>query len=150
MIHENEPPIPQLSISNNGTSLTGDLLIFNASESYDPDGEIVKYLWDFGDDTIITTHEPIAEHAYTMLGRYWVSLTVVDDMDINTCTLSEVAITNRTAKPDLSFTKPNLEKLSQYHDTSWKTHWCVPTSLGICFGYWAEKQLSKANTRHEQ
>ncbi len=138
IIHENEPPIPQLSISNNGISLTGDLIILNASESYDPDGEIVEYFWDFGDGTTMTTREPIVEHVYTMPGRYWVALTVIDDMGISTCTLSEVAITNKTAKPALSFTKPNLEKLSQYHDTSWKTHWCVPTSLGICFGYWAE------------
>ena len=143
IIRENEPPIPQLYISNSGISLTNDTLIFDASESYDPDGEIVEYRWDFGDGTIMTTSEPIVEHVYTTPGRYWVSLSVKDDMGISVCTLSEIAIVNKTTRRGLSFTKPNLEKLSQYHDVSWKTHWCVPTSLGVCLGYWAENGYPK-------
>ncbi|KPJ64350.1 hypothetical protein AMK68_01800, partial [candidate division KD3-62 bacterium DG_56] len=40
---------PVCSITGDDTGNTGDLLLFNASGSYDPDGgSIVSYVWDFG------------------------------------------------------------------------------------------------------
>lgn len=54
---------------------------FNASESYDPDGEIVEYFWDFGDGTTATGE--VVEHEYQSAnGVGWrpeVTLTVTDD-----------------------------------------------------------------------
>jgi len=54
---------------------------FDASDSYDPDGEIVQYIWSFGDGT--TGEGMIVEHSYTSAhGSGWrpvVTLTVVDD-----------------------------------------------------------------------
>ena len=54
---------------------------FDASDSYDPDGEIVSYTWDFGDGT--TGVGEYTEHIYTSAGgsgtQYPVTLTVVDD-----------------------------------------------------------------------
>ena len=53
---------------------------FNASESYDRDGYIVSYEWDFGDGTpIVTESDPITTHTYTKAGNYTVTLTVTDD-----------------------------------------------------------------------
>jgi len=50
---------------------------FDASESYDPDGEIVRYLWDFGDGA--SSEEMITTHTYTAPGVYDVWLYVYDD-----------------------------------------------------------------------
>jgi parallel beta-helix repeat protein len=50
---------------------------FDGSGSYDLDGEIVSYEWDFGDDTTGTGE--ITTHQYTELGSYTVTLTVIDD-----------------------------------------------------------------------
>jgi len=50
---------------------------FDASPSYDPDGEIVAYHWDFGDGT--TAEGKVVSHAYDSDGVYTVVLTVVDD-----------------------------------------------------------------------
>ena len=54
---------------------------FNASDSYDPDGTIVEYRWDFGDGT--TAVGQVVQHVYTTAhGSGWrahVVLTVVDD-----------------------------------------------------------------------
>jgi len=54
---------------------------FNASASHDPDGEIVQYLWSFGDGT--TGEGVIVEHEYSsQAGGGWkpqVILTVVDE-----------------------------------------------------------------------
>jgi hypothetical protein len=55
---------------------------FDASNSFDPDGEIVKYQWEFdddeSDDNLLVTTIPYASHRYTKLGTYNVILTVTD------------------------------------------------------------------------
>lgn len=60
---------------------TGQPVYFDASDSYDPDGEIVEYLWDFGDGT--TDQGEYVDHIYTSAGgsgtSYPVKLTVIDD-----------------------------------------------------------------------
>jgi hexosaminidase len=54
---------------------------FDASDSYDPDGEIVDYLWAFGDGDV--GEGIFVEHAYTTAGgsgwRPAITLTVIDD-----------------------------------------------------------------------
>ncbi|UCE38296.1 MAG: PKD domain-containing protein, partial [Thermoplasmata archaeon] len=66
---EAEPPIQ--------TTYVGGEAWFSGHRSYDPDGHIVSYHWDFGDGTfgngVYTTHN------YTMPGIYNVTLTVTDD-----------------------------------------------------------------------
>jgi len=52
-------------------------ITFDAEASYDTDGEIVRYDWDFGDGT--TAHGPVASHHFTEPGTYRVCLTVWDD-----------------------------------------------------------------------
>ena len=54
-------------------------VIFNASASYDPDGSIVNYTWDFESDGIVDAYGLIVEHKYNKKGNYLVTLTVVDD-----------------------------------------------------------------------
>ena len=50
---------------------------FDASGSYDIDGQIVSYEWDFGDGTA-GSGETLA-HVYQAPGTYMVTLTVTDD-----------------------------------------------------------------------
>ncbi len=51
---------------------------FDASDSYDPDGEIVQYIWSFGDGS--TGEGMIVEHEYATPGwQPLVTLTVVDE-----------------------------------------------------------------------
>ena len=55
---------------------------FDASESFDPDGEIVSYQWDFDGDGVIDTRtpEPIAVHEFDSGGRFTPRLYAVDDL----------------------------------------------------------------------
>lgn len=64
---------------------------FDASESFDPDGEIVSYQWDFDGDGVIDTEtsEPIAVHEFDSGGRFTPRLYAVDD-------LSQRAMRDRT------------------------------------------------------
>ncbi len=50
---------------------------FSSAGSTDPDGQIVSYLWDFGDKDKTSSANP--EHTYTKVGEYVVTLTVVDN-----------------------------------------------------------------------
>lgn len=49
---------------------------FDASASYDPNGSIVSYTWDFGDGYVTTTTSPYITH--TLWGEHYVTLTVTD------------------------------------------------------------------------
>ena len=64
--------------------------IIDASESYD-DSQIVSYLIDFGDgsDTVST---PQAVHAYHTTGTYTITLTVVDDEDLETTVTKDIEV----------------------------------------------------------
>jgi glucose/arabinose dehydrogenase/chitodextrinase len=66
----------------------GESVAFDASPSFDPDGMIVSYAWDFGDGSTGTGVH--ASHAYALPGRYIVALNVTDNngtFDIATTSL---------------------------------------------------------------
>jgi len=58
-------------------------VVFNGSLSYDPDGVIERYRWNFGDSNSTTTTESSVTHAYNKAGNFSVTLTVTDDDAIN-------------------------------------------------------------------
>jgi len=60
----------------------GEKVIFNASASYDVDGSIVSYRWNFGDGNITVVTTPIITHAYAMSGTYSVILMVTDNHEL--------------------------------------------------------------------
>ncbi len=72
----NRSPVATFTESAETVS-TGETIYLNASDSYDPDGSIVSYFWDFGDGSNATGET--VEHAYAENGTYTVALTVTDD-----------------------------------------------------------------------
>ena len=54
----------------------GRLTLFDGSASFDPDGQSLSYLWDFGDGTSSTLKLPT--HAYAAGGTFTATLTVSD------------------------------------------------------------------------
>jgi PKD repeat protein len=78
------------------------VVTFDASASYDPDGNIVSYTWDFGDGTQpVTENDPIIYHAYASYGDYIVKLTVTDNSSL---TDDETASIHVSQHPVASFT----------------------------------------------
>jgi YD repeat-containing protein len=71
----------QLPIANVGGTYSGILsqnVPFHGGSSYDPDGTIVSYSWNFGDGGSSPSAAPT--HAYTTIGTYTATLTVTDNL----------------------------------------------------------------------
>ena len=74
--------------------VVGETITFDAVASVDPDGEIVKYVWDFGDENTSKVEDSTITHSYTVAGEYTVKLKVVDDhgaSNVNTTILTVTA-----------------------------------------------------------
>ena len=55
-------------------------ILFAGDRSNDADGEIVSYLWDFGDGSLpIWTNDTVIQHSYSEAGTFHVTLQVKDD-----------------------------------------------------------------------
>ena len=73
----NQAPVAVISEPRNGALLTKDLSYqFDGSNSSDPDGDKLAYLWEFGDGK--TDNRARTVHAYTDSGLKVVNLTVND------------------------------------------------------------------------
>jgi hypothetical protein len=71
---QNQPP--HADAGPNQSANLGEIVTFNGSSSSDPDGNILTYLWDFGDGQ--TGSGANAMHTYNRAGQYAASLTVSD------------------------------------------------------------------------
>lgn len=71
----NQPPVADFNYQPE-EPLVGQQVMFDASRSYDPDGDIISYVWDFGDET--AGNGMTVEHVYTWPGSFIVTLTVTD------------------------------------------------------------------------
>jgi len=89
----NQPPIADAG--HDSTVFSGDLVLFNASNSTDPDGTIIRYEWDFGDgDTAtgrIVTHRFRGSQDQPRI--YTVTLTVEDDEGVVDTDSIDVTVT---------------------------------------------------------
>ena len=66
---EHAPPDPR----------AGEPVVFDASESVDPDGDIERYVWNFGDGSDpVTADDPVQSHVFAEPGDYLVTLSVTD------------------------------------------------------------------------
>jgi PKD repeat protein len=79
------PPLNQLPIANITGPLIGyvnQTLIFSAHYSYDPDGNITHYRWDFDNDGLFDIdwiQDILVTHTYSKPGNYTVKLQVKDN-----------------------------------------------------------------------
>lgn len=83
---------------------------FDASRSYDPDGRIISYHWDFGDGETVTTSAPYVQHTYVRQGIFTTTLRVTDDRGASAATQVLITVTS-PACPDLTPTELWIEPL---------------------------------------
>jgi PKD repeat protein len=73
---QDTPPYASFSSSTTST-LVGNTVSFNATNSYDPDGTLVSYSWKFGDGG--TSIGVTTSHVFNTAGSFNVTLTVTDN-----------------------------------------------------------------------
>jgi PKD repeat protein len=118
----NDPPVADAG--SNQTALVNKDVTFDGSESYDIDGSITAYEWEFGDGNNGTDVTPT--HVYEASGTYTVNLIVTDtggltDTDTTTVTVTEVpADTMHIASIEMSKTTIRLRGWYTYATTTVK------------------------------
>ena len=77
---------------------------FFGNNSYDVDGTITKYAWDFGDGTIISQGTTAETHIYAKPGTYKASLTVTDNIGDSSTANLFINVTNRNPIARITYT----------------------------------------------
>jgi hypothetical protein len=74
----NQSPIASFTFSPENPSIDEEIN-FDATSSTDPDGQIVNYIWDFGDDNSITIDQATTTHSYATSTDFTIGLQVIDN-----------------------------------------------------------------------
>ena len=93
----NQPPVPKITIDDwsivyilYGKPICKFQVMFHGYSSYDPDGEVVAWNWDFGDGSSATGST--YTHTYTRRGCYIVTLEVSDNYGLTAKTSKQVYV----------------------------------------------------------
>ena len=105
-IHINAPPQASIFVSEKQKIYPGQLIIFNAEASFDPDGIIKKYDWDFGDQQ--HAEGIYSRHKYQNSGKYIVTLKVTDNSTVSNHTAQKKLILIVEAPPVLTINAPMM------------------------------------------
>ena len=96
-----KPPVAIFTYSPQNPKI-GTNIIFDASASYDPDGYITGYTWDFGDGNILSQSFPTAYHSYNKAGVYYVSLEVQDNYKLTTTVTKTIVVASPKYKLEVN------------------------------------------------
>jgi len=99
----NQPPIADVSAGEPYKGLINTMIFFDGSRSSDPDGNITKWLWVFGDNTNGSGKTVL--HTYSKTGTYTMTLTVIDDEGANNTNTTICMITDTKNRPPI---KPTI------------------------------------------
>lgn len=118
----NQAPSASLAYSPSSPGV-GEQVTFDASSSSDPDGTIVQYRWDFGNDGSIDrqTSGPTTTRQYSGSGPHAVRVVVVDDAgatDAATTTVTVAANQPPTASFDFAPSEPAVGEVVTFDASS--------------------------------
>jgi len=71
----NSPPVAKINAPANGA--VNNKIHFDGTESFDPDGRITDFLWDFGDES--KSHQAQVDHEFAKEDNFSVTLRVTDN-----------------------------------------------------------------------
>ena len=80
------------------TNLTiNETITFDASTSFDPDGSLTRYEWDWNNDSIYEESytTPVVTHTWTQAGNYHVTLRVTDNNNATSTKKITVSVGNK-------------------------------------------------------
>jgi PKD repeat protein len=92
-VRASDPPTAAASVPVHARS--GQTVVFDATASSDPDGDIVTYTYEFGDGTSVTTSADRVPHTFTTSGpvRLAWRIVVTDDAGLQDAVTGTIKIT---------------------------------------------------------
>jgi parallel beta-helix repeat protein len=80
---ENQYPVANFNWTPKNPKIN-EMITFNASSSYDPDGNIANYEWDWNSDGVYDESHtiPATTHTWSVSGSYYVTLKVTDNGEL--------------------------------------------------------------------
>ena len=96
------PPTNKAPTAAFSSKCIADGCAFDGSGSSDPDGAVVSYSWDFGDDTDAASGASLS-HTYSKSGSYDVTLTVTDDQGATSTVTHSVSVTVNDSGEQIAF-----------------------------------------------
>jgi M6 family metalloprotease-like protein len=92
---QNQPPVAVAQVTP-PTAAVNQSVTFSAAGSYDPDGQITAYSWEFGDGQ--TSNQMNTTHSYSQAGNYTYQLTVTDNLGATGQTADIICITDTPSR----------------------------------------------------
>ena len=120
----NRTPVANATLSTQTTYHYVDqptaMVNLNGTLSTDPDGILVRYIWNFKDTYPAGAVGPTATHRYKAPGTYYPTLTVVDDLGASASTTVTVVVSgpNRNATCSLALVAGSFVRLNSIHDAA--------------------------------
>ncbi|MFI7601533.1 PQQ-dependent sugar dehydrogenase [Actinoplanes sp. NPDC049681] len=113
-VRGNRTPIPKIT----ATPTRGEApltVTFSSAGTTDPDGDSLRYAWDFDADGIVDSRQPNAVHTFTENGNYRPTLKVTDPT--GRWASAEVILPVGTLAPQVSFVTPTEDQPFEFGDT---------------------------------
>ena len=101
----NQPPVADAG--GDQIAFVNTVVSFDGSNSYDPDGDIVSYNWDFGDRTYASGAS--VTHTYTTAGIYTATLTVTDNGGAIAVDTATIVIEENVVEDVITVTKAQYD-----------------------------------------
>jgi PKD repeat protein len=102
-IAANQPPVARFTYSP-ASPQPGQWVQFDASSSYDPDGHISSYQWDFDGNGTVDATGQVVYRQFATPGAYQVTLTVTDDKGATNTATQTVTVVLANQPPVARFT----------------------------------------------
>lgn len=133
----NSNGLPVAEAGPNQSSRVGEVVNFDGSDSYDPEGQVLSAHWDFGDDAVGDALTP--SHVYTTAGTYIITLTVSDGTDStsDTTTIS-VAAVSAISTPAPSTPEAPISDVTKTSCRGLSISEVLPNPLGVDTGEFIE------------
>ncbi|MBS3766136.1 PKD domain-containing protein [Candidatus Bipolaricaulota bacterium] len=98
----NQDPVARFSY-NPSDPRQGERVTFSAQSSYDPDGSINRFTWDFNGDGRTDASGQRVSHRYSSSGQYNVRLTVEDNDGARSSTTKRINVSRENQAPSARF-----------------------------------------------
>lgn len=131
-----------------------EIVTFDASESYDPDGKITNYFWNFGDGSVSSKPSPkqgyAANHTYVSAGSYTVNLTVTDDDGLTNSFAEILVVQKMNSTLVLNLVPSEITAGNNVTISGYITPKRVGVDVTIYYMFWPEAWKKQATVRTEE